>query len=164
MSLEKVNTTMTQAERLAACSLFNSFLFDHWMRQRITSHLSFFYVYSATMPRLTTGDPYFAPLVEHAARLICTTPEFDDLAKEVGIDSHKNGATDPVERARLRAEIDGMVAHLYGLTEADFTHILGTFPIVQDEVKAAALAAFRALTPAPRADASSEVVLGGMRR
>ena len=32
------------------------------------------------------------------------------------------------------------VAHLYALTEAEFTHLLGTFPLVPDETKSAALA------------------------
>lgn len=40
------------------------------------------------------------------------------------------GATDPAERQRLRDEIDALVAHLYGLSRADFDHILGTFPLV----------------------------------
>jgi hypothetical protein len=51
-------------------------------------------------------------------------------------------AIDPVERARLRAEIDALVAHVYGLSEAEFAHVLGTFPLVSAEVKAAALAAY----------------------
>ncbi|MBN1451811.1 MAG: hypothetical protein JW963_12415, partial [Anaerolineales bacterium] len=41
-----------------------------------------------------------------------------------------SGATDPAERQRLRDEIDAIVAHLYGLSRADFDHILGTFPLV----------------------------------
>jgi len=36
-----------------------------------------------------------------------------------------------------------MVAHLYGLTEAEFTHILGTFPLVAEPVKVAAQNAYR---------------------
>ena len=28
----------------------------------------------------------------------------------------------------MRAELDGRVAHLYGLTEDEFRHILSTFP------------------------------------
>ena len=36
-----------------------------------------------------------------------------------------------------------MVAHLYNLTEAEFVHILGTFPLVAQEVKDAALAAYK---------------------
>jgi len=47
------------------------------------------------------------------------------------------------ERARLRAELDGLIAHLYGLTEAEFAHILGTFPLVAEPVKIAALNAYR---------------------
>ncbi len=40
------------------------------------------------------------------------------------------GATDPAERQWLRDAIDAIVAHLYGLSRADFDHILGTFPLV----------------------------------
>jgi hypothetical protein len=81
--------------------------------------------------------------VERAARLVCTTAEFDGLAKEVGIKCHKHGVTDPAKRAVLRAELDGLVAHLYGLTESEFTHILATFPLVPDPVKVAAQNAYR---------------------
>jgi hypothetical protein len=41
------------------------------------------------------------------------------------------------------AELDGLIAHLYGLTESEFTHILTTFPLVAADVKHAALEAFR---------------------
>lgn len=85
--------------------------------------------------------------MERAARLVCTTPEFDELAREVGLRGHEDGATDPAERAQLRAELDALVARLYGLTEDEFAHILATFPLVPDKVKADALTAFLALTP-----------------
>ena len=55
----------------------------------------------------------------------------------------KYGITNPVERAKLRAELDGLIAHLYGLTEAEFAHILTTFPLVAEPVKVAALNAYR---------------------
>jgi len=84
----------------------------------------------------------FAPIVERAARMTCTTPEFDNLASEFGLGSHKNGATNPAERSRLRAERDGLVAHLYGLTESEFGHILSTFPLVPSEIREAALRAY----------------------
>jgi len=111
------------------------------------------------VPRLTEKDAAFRPIVERAARLICTTPEFDDLAKEIfgggrsgtGVPPVKHGrdghatycATDPVERGKLRAELDGLIAHLYGLTEEEFAYILTTFPLVPDPVKIAAHNAFR---------------------
>ena len=61
----------------------------------------------------------------------------------MGLQGYQDGATDPSERAQLRAELDGLVAHLDGLSEAEFTHILGTFPLVAEPVKVAALNAWR---------------------
>jgi len=40
------------------------------------------------------------------------------------------GVIDPAQRQILRDEIDAIVAHLYGLSRAEFAHILGTFPLV----------------------------------
>lgn len=122
---------------------FDSFVFDFLIRSKITNHLNMFYVYQMPVPRLTKKDPQFAPIVERAARLICTTPEFDALAKQVGLKSHKDGVTDPQQRGKIRAELDAFIAHLYGLTEKEFAHILSTFPLVPQEIKAAALAEFR---------------------
>jgi hypothetical protein len=104
-----------------------------------------FYIYQLPVPRLTEKDAYFQEIVERAAKLICTTPEYDELAKEVGLESHKNGITDERERGKIRAELDGIIAHLYGLTEGEFSHILNTFPIVAETVKDAALKAYRDL-------------------
>jgi hypothetical protein len=116
---------------------------DWMIRMKVTTTLNFFYLYQLPIPRLTEKDAAFAPIVERAARLTCTTPEFDNLAAEVGLGGSANGATDPAERARLRAELDGLVAHLYGVSEAEFSHILSTFPAVDAEIKAAAMDAYR---------------------
>ncbi|EDN67972.1 type II DNA modification enzyme [Beggiatoa sp. PS] len=143
MSLEMVaQSSLSPKERIFLVALFNSYLVDYLIRQRITAHLSFFFVYNLPIPRLTKTDAAFTPIVTRAAQLICTTPEFDDLAKAVGLNSHKNGVTDPKKRAQLRAELDGMVAHLYGLTQKEFEHILATFPLVKPEVKESALKAY----------------------
>ncbi len=145
------HTTITVKEALQErISLFlvgvlNSFVVDYLLRQRISMHLDAHFIYQLPVPRLTEGDKWFSGIVERAARLICTTPEYDDLAKEVGLGSHKRGATEFADRARLRAELDGIVAHLYGLAEDEFAHILKTFPLVKDEVKLAALNAYRDL-------------------
>ena len=71
--------------------------------------------------------------------------EFDSLAKQVGLKSHEDGVTDPTQRAQLRAQLDALIAHLYGLTEPEFAHILTTFPLVPQETKDAALAEFRSI-------------------
>ena len=129
--------------QVICAGLLNSFVVDWLLRQKVTTNINMFYIYQLPVPRLTEADAPFRPIVERAARLICTTPEFDDLAKEVGVGSHRAGATHATERARLRAELDGLIAHLYGLTEDEFAHILATFPLVPDPVKIAAQNAFR---------------------
>ncbi|WP_292744073.1 DNA methyltransferase [Nostoc sp. NMS4] len=125
------------------CGVWNSFILDYLLRLRVTANVNFFYVYQLPVPRLTKNDRNFNDIVQRAAKLICTTPEFDELAQEVGLGSHQQGVTDEAERAKLRAELDGMVAHLYGLTEDEFSYILTTFPIVNATVKDAALSAYR---------------------
>ena len=136
---------LTHREALYLISVLNAFTSDYIIRQKISANLSMYFTYALSIPRYTEGDPYFGGLVERAARLICTTPEYDALAAAAGIADHRAGVTDVAGRARLRAEIDGLVAHLYRLTEAEYVHILGTFPLVAAPVKAAALAAFGAV-------------------
>jgi hypothetical protein len=131
------------AEILTLTSFLNSFVDDWILRARMTTNLNLFYLYQLPVPRLTEKDHAFQAIVRRAARLICTTSEFDDLAREVGMKSHKDGATDPVERAKLRAELDGLIAHIYSLTEEKFAYILTTFPLVPDPVKIAAHNAYR---------------------
>ncbi|MDO9569835.1 MAG: hypothetical protein Q7J58_10700 [Hydrogenophaga sp.] len=134
---------LDSAQRLYLLGVLNSFVFDWFIRQSVTSHVSFFFVYNTPVPRLMATNPRFSSIAERAARLSCTTPEFDELAKSVGLKGHQDGAVDLAERARLRAEIDGLVAHLYELNEAEFTHILATFPLVPQPVKVDAHNAYR---------------------
>lgn len=139
---------INDAEVIFLTAVTNSFTLDWYIRQQVTTTLNAFYVYQLPVPRLTSADPSFQPIVTAAAKLICTTPEFDDLAKAAGLQGHTDGVTDDAGRAALRAELDARVAHLYGLSESEFTHILGTFPLVDQTVKDAALAEFRRLAPA----------------
>lgn len=124
-------------------SLLNSSVVDWMLRNKVSQNINMFFIYQLPIPRLTEEDPEFMPIVERASKLICTTREFDDLALEVGLRDHTEGVTDEAERAKLRAELDGMIAHLYGLTEEEFVHVLSTFPLVRQSVKDAALEEFK---------------------
>jgi type I restriction-modification system DNA methylase subunit len=132
---------------LVLCSVFNSFVLDYAIRLKISRNMNMFYIYQLPVPRLSEQDAVFKAIEERAAKLVCTTPEFDELAADVGLGSHEQGVTNPTERDKLRSELDGIVAHLYGLTEEEFAHILATFPIVTEPIKVAALDAFRSLAP-----------------
>ena len=86
--------------------------------------------------------------MERAARLVGTSAEYDALLQEVfgkgragvppakggilppsAITHRTHGVTDPAARQQLRAETYVMVAQLYALTDAEFAHILSTFPL-----------------------------------
>ena len=149
-TMDVAATGMNLVEMCSWCAISNSFVLDWMLRQSVTTTLNMFYLYQLAVPRLRSSDAQCQKLAQRAARLICTTPEFDDLAKSVGLFEMASlsstaiyGTTDPTERAKLRAELDGLVAHLYGLTEAEFAHILGTFPLVPQPVKVAAQNAYR---------------------
>ena len=142
-SLNAAKEPIDEAVHLYLLAVLNGLAFDYILRQMVSSNLTMFFIYQCPVPRLDRSDAHFDPIVHRAARLICTTPEFDDLAKSVGLKGHRDGATDTAERAKLRAELDGLGAHLSGLSEEEFTHILGTVPLVAEPAKVAALNAWR---------------------
>ncbi|WP_242026155.1 DUF559 domain-containing protein [Limnothrix sp. FACHB-881] len=150
--LSLYQSNLSKSDMLSVLSIANSFVLDAYLRSMVSANINMFYIYQLPVPRLQEGDRWFTEIVERAAKLICTTPEFDDLLEEVKRQKAKGkseeivGVTDEVERAKLRAELDGIIAHLYDLTEAEFTHILSTFPIVPEPVKEAALNAYRELS------------------
>lgn len=160
---EQGRRLISEVVQVFLAAIWNSFVIDWVLRLKVTTTVNFFYIYQLPVPRLTERDPQFRPIVERAARLICTTPEFDELAQAVGLDDHTAGVTDAAERAALRAELDGMIAHLYGLTEAEFTHILATFPLVAQTVKDAAIAAYRAFAPNPDDQQVAAIIRQGER-
>ena len=90
-SIDPNRRNLNSRERLFTCAVVNSFVVDFWLRQSVTNHLSFFFVYGLPSPRLSEGDPAFAPIAERTAKLVCTTEEFDDLAAEVGLGSQDGG-------------------------------------------------------------------------
>ena len=144
-----ISESLSPYEATICVAILNSFVLDWVIRQKVTSNVNQFYIYQLPMPRLTADGSSSDLIALPAARLICTSPEFDVLARELGMGSHSEGAIEPLERSRLRAELDGRIAHLYGLTEDEFAHILLTFPLVAQDAKDAALEAYHVLGPSP---------------
>ena len=90
---------ISNVQMLFLCGVMNSFVLDWMLRQKVTTTLNMFYIYQLPVPRLTEKDAAFGPIVERAARLICTTPEFDALARDVGLSTLTPGPS-PLPRAR----------------------------------------------------------------
>ena len=71
----------------------------------------------------------------------------DSNPAPVPVERTRYGSASPTQiAAKTRpAELDGIIAHIYGLTEDEFAYVLGAFPLVAAPVKEAALAAYRAV-------------------
>ncbi|GAB4044323.1 Eco57I restriction-modification methylase domain-containing protein [Spirosoma jeollabukense] len=146
-SLLVSSSVLTNSEVLLIPTLLNSLIVDYYARQVVSANINMFYLYQLPVPRLQVSDKWFAELVSRAAKLICTTPEFAALWADVMQTpwTPDSGVTDVAERNTLRAEIDAIVATLYGLTEEEFTYILTTFPLVAEAQKQATLTEFTKL-------------------
>lgn len=135
-------------ELLCLTALLNSFTSDYILRSRMTTNLNSFILYQLPIPKIDARSPYFKPLYTRAARLLCTQPEYSDLWQST-MNSHwtsESGAIDDIERDKIKAELDAIIAHLYGLTEEEFQCILSGFPIVNKEIKENTLKAFNDIT------------------
>lgn len=143
LALSKENSS--NSDKLLIVALLNSFINDYAIRQKITSHCNFFYVNQLRVPRLKPKDMWYKPIIERSARLICTTQDFSELWEEVMQNkwSIDISAFEEEERNQLRAELDGIIAHIYGLSDEEFSYILSTFPIVEESHKVKSLNYFR---------------------
>ncbi len=124
---------------LIVLSVLNSFPLDYIERLRVSVYHMFDVVYKLPVERGQSSPTHRKNIITRAARLTCTTPEFAGLWDEVAASYPEampapwcagHAATDPAARAQLRAEIDALVADLYGLSEEDFAYILSTFPLL----------------------------------
>ena len=73
---------------------------------------------------------------DHVLRLTYTAHDMAPFAKDLGYDGPPF-AWNEEERRHLRARLDALYFHLYGLTKEDAEYVLETFPIVRKEDKAA---------------------------
>jgi hypothetical protein len=142
-TLKVIASGISAVEQCYWCGIANSMLLDWLLRQSVTTTLNMFYLYQLPVPRLPESDPRCRQIANRVARLVCVTPQYDDLARDVGLKSHLDGIKGSQERAVLKAEIDGLVAHLYGLTSEEFARVVGTFPLVSEPAKIAAQNALR---------------------
>lgn len=100
------------------CALMNSFVANYLMRLRVSTHVTLALLDYLPMP---------VPAPETRRQLAALAPE---------------AARKPASRASLQ----GLAAQAYGLSPAEFRHVLSTFPLVEQAEKEAAFEAFLGLT------------------
>ena len=124
-------------------AMLNSMPFDYVARQKIQgTTLNWFIV--EQLPVIAGGDydrqfgdTTAGELVrDHVLRLTYTSNDMAPFARDLGYFGPPF-TWDEEERRHLRARLDALYFHLYGLSRDDAGYILGTFPIVrrQDEAQ-----------------------------
>ncbi|HEY8290433.1 MAG TPA: hypothetical protein VIG49_14265 [Acetobacteraceae bacterium] len=132
-TVERSPDTRPDAAALAACALLNSFPFDWLVRQKAAAHLSLYLVGGLPVPTLPPAA--FCFLAHAALRLCCNHAGYAPLWQaQLGPTWREKSsrfawpAVGGAEaRWQIRAEIDAVVAHAYGLTAAHYTRVLGAF-------------------------------------
>ena len=128
-----------------ACLLanLNSFGFDYVARQKVqATHLTWYIVEQLPVIAPADYDRSFGPTTardlvrDHVLRLTYTAHDMAPFARDLGYDGPPF-IWDAEERRHLRARLDALYFHLYGLTRDDAKYVLDTFPIVRREDEAA---------------------------
>ena len=117
----------------------NSFAFDFVTRQKVQGqNLNLFLI--EQLPVIAPddydrkfGDRTARELVrDHVLRLTYTANDMIPFARDLGYDGPPF-IWDEEERRHLRARLDALYFHLYGLSREDVEYVLSTFPIVRRE-------------------------------
>ena len=122
---------------------FNSPSFDFVARQKIHGQTLNLYILEQ-LPVIAPsdydrpfGDTTARSLVrDHVLRLTYTAHDMAPFARDLGYDGPPFIWNDE-QRRHLRARLDALYFHLYGLSRADAAYILDTFPIVRRHDQAA---------------------------
>ena len=121
----------------AAC--FNSIPFDFVARQKVQGqHLNWFVLEQLPVIAPKDYDRRFGGTAardlvrSHVLRLTFTAHDMAPFARDLGYDGPPF-RWDEEERRHLRARLDALYFHLYGLSRADAEYVLSTFPIVRRE-------------------------------
>jgi hypothetical protein len=121
-----LRTPLASEEQEFLCGLFNSFVLNYFVRLRVSTHVT-----TAIVERLPVPGRHHHP---RAFR------EIGALARTL---AHRHSDT-------AYATLQGLVARFYQLTAAEFEYVLGTFPLVPEETREAALRAFVTETRSPQ--------------
>ena len=128
-----------QHRHLGLCILsnLNALPFDYIVRQKIGGwNMNFFIVKQlpvllpVTYEQHIGGETLADWVTKRALELTYTSEDMQPLARELGY-SGPPFAWNEARRARLRGELDGLYAHLYGLSRGDLEYVLETFPVLK---------------------------------
>ena len=104
--------------------VLSSISLDWYARRFVEVNVNFFIINPFPIPRPTRDDHRWRRIVELSGRLACPDERFLAWADSVGVEC---GPLKADEKENMIHELDAVVAHLYGLTEAQLVHVFETF-------------------------------------
>lgn len=104
--------------------VLSSIPLDWYARRFVEISLNFFILNPFPVPRPDRDEPLWRRVVSLAGRLAAPDDRFAIWAEAVGVGYGPLAAD---EREDMIHELDAVVAHLYGLSEAHLVHVFETF-------------------------------------
>jgi hypothetical protein len=111
----------TPSTQIYVLGVLCSLPFDWAARRRVEQKFSFAILAGLPIPSHPAGESRIAAL---AARLSCLDDRYAEFATEVGVEC---GPLTLDQHLQMEAEIDALVAHAYGLSEADLAVVFRDF-------------------------------------
>jgi hypothetical protein len=104
--------------------VLSSIPLDWYARRFVEVNLNFHIFNGFPIPCVDSRDPVRRRIEQIAGQLAAVDDRFADWAAQVGVDV---GLIDDTIKTELIAELDALVAHLYGLDAKDLEHVFETF-------------------------------------
>jgi hypothetical protein len=118
-----LKTPLPAAAQHVLCALLNSYVANYLIRFRVNTHVTVSLVSRLPVPLVRSGEAAFDRL-NSLSRVLMK-------------------ATAPVEEMGEYAELQALVARVYGLSHREFEHVLSTFPLVASTTKSRVLQSTR---------------------
>ena len=106
--------------------VLSSIPLDWYARRIVEANVNFHIINSFPIPRPKRDNPLWQRTVKLAGQLACPDNRFKTWVKEVGVDY---GTIAVDKKQDMIHELDAVVAHLYGLSATQLTHIFETFHV-----------------------------------
>lgn len=113
-----------EADGAFLLGIMSSIPYDWYMRRFVETHLDWHILNPSPVPRPSRSKPLWKRVVEISGHLATPDDRFADWADAVGAEI---GPVPDDEQKNLVAELDAVVAHLYGLSAPQLSHVFETF-------------------------------------
>jgi hypothetical protein len=115
----------SESDEAFLLGVLSSIPLDWYARRYVELHLNFHILNGLPVPHPESDDPRRLRTIEVAGQLAARDEGFGEWAEAVGVPV--GSVTTSTQQAEMEAELDALVAHLYGLSRDQVEHVFKTF-------------------------------------